>query len=772
MTVELPTRADVVVIGAGVVGTSAAYHLAAAGAGDVVLLETARIGAGTTWHAAANMETYRSDPRLHDMIVYALDLFPKLEAESGQAIGWRASGRVTFTADRDRFAAMRSVPARTRARGIDIELIGREEIARRLPIINPAGLEGGLWVPSDGRLDPTGLATAFARAARRRGAQVVEGVRSAAIRTRGGRIAGVATPQGEIACTAVVVAAGLWSRDVAATCGVQLPMMALQHFYLLTKPIAGLARDLPLFLSYDERIYGREDVGGLLMGVFDSDAIPVEPADLPADFAFSLLPENWNQISDNIRVVMNRFPILERAEIRTLVNGPESFTPDGQMLLGPAPDIGGLFLACAMNSNGIALASGAGRAVAELIVAGRSSIDVTRFDPRRFARFQSTRAYLRQRIPEIPTAMCGAVDAAGEFTTARGLCRSPLHEALRERGAVFETCAGVERPAWFAAPGDDDRWTAVAREVARAGAQSALVDRSGDAKLRLEGPGAAALLRRLCGVTALHAEQVARAAPFLDARGGVQAMPLVLRLGEAAWLLVAEPDQAIRLADWIREVGAANPGWILTDVSAALAAIELVGPRAATSLAALAGEETAAPHAPGVHRASVGVVPCEVAVVDPRSHVLVLCATDLAGSLLDALENAGIVAIGRLAADTLRVRQAIPRFGRDITPAIDATAAGLVGALDGDGHLGQGAIRAAPAGRVLRLFRLRGAHSGDLADEPILAHGRFAGFVTSGTLVPDTHGATLFALVDAAADPAALELVVDGATRPLEPLVR
>src|SRR5262245_19036631 len=434
MTAAPPSRADVVVIGGGVVGASAAWHLAARG-GAVVLLEAASIGAGTTWHAAANMETYREDPVLHDMIVDALATFPALEAESGQAIGWRASGRVTYTADAARFAAMRAVPARTRARGIETTLISPAEIAAKLPVIESRGLAGGLWVPSDGRLDPTGLATAFARAARRRGAMVVERTRASAIRTRDGRVAGVDTPAGPIECEAVVLAAGLWSSAIAASCGLALPLMALQHFYMLTRPIAGLPRDLPLFLSYDERIYGREDVGGLLVGVFDADALPVEPEDLPADFAFALLPENWDQIAPNLPVAMNRFPALREAEIRSLVNGPESFTPDGRMLLGPAPGVAGLFLACGMNSNGIALSTGAGRAIAEIVASGHAALDVARFDPRRFAPFQGERGWLRQRIPHVPAAMCGAVDEAGEIAGGRFVRRSPLHARHVTAGA-------------------------------------------------------------------------------------------------------------------------------------------------------------------------------------------------------------------------------------------------------------------------------------------------------------------------------------------------
>lgn len=408
----VPERADVVVIGAGVVGASVAWHLARAGSCDVVLLERSRIGSGTTWHAAGNMETWRADPLLGDMVDYTVRLFPELERQSGVAFGWRQTGRVHFTAESRVMEGCRAVPARARARGVDVHLLDAKEVGEKLPILSTDGILGGLWTPNDGRVDPTNLATAYARGATKRGVRLVEDVPVTRILVEGGRVAGVETAQGVVRCAAVVLAGGLWSTSIARSCGVALPLVGVQHFYLLTKAILGLSRDLPLFLSYDEQTYGREDVGGLLVGWLDEDAIPVEPEDLPADFAFGLLPERWGQIERYLAPTMRRFPAMEQAGVRMLLNGPESFTPDGRMLLGAVPELSGLYLATAMNSNGIALSSCVGKIIAEWIAHGRPSLDVGPLGLARFGAEQRTRSYLRARIPEVPSAMCKLPDAA------------------------------------------------------------------------------------------------------------------------------------------------------------------------------------------------------------------------------------------------------------------------------------------------------------------------------------------------------------------------
>ena len=571
---SLPSHARVVVIGGGVVGASVAYHLAERGCADVVLLERSKIGSGTSWHAAGNMETYRADPLVGEMVRYAVELYPRLEAETGQALGWRRTGRVTFTHLPERMAQFRGLPALGRARGIEIELLSPRQVAEKLPIVSDKGLAGGAWIPSDGRINPTDLAMAFAKGARMRGVRVLEDAAVLGMTARNGRVDSVATAAGIVKCEAVVIAAGLWSPQLGAMIGVRVPLHAVQHCYLLTKPIDIVARDMPLFLSYDERLYGREDVGGLLVGFFDAKAIPVAPADLPRDFSFGLLDGNWDQIEPNMAIALERFPVLQRAEIRTLLNGPESFTPDMQMLLGEAPEVRGCYLATGMNSSGIALSACAGRLTAEWILDGRPGLDATPLDIRRFAASQALTAYARDRASEVVSHMCRLRAADLDFEGTRMIRRSPLHDALAVHGARFISVLGWERPVRFAA--GDEPADPVAAELAAATDGVALFDRSSDCKLRLDGPRAEALLRKLSGAVTDVAVGGVLSAPMLNPRGGVEALPVLVRLGVESWLLLAEAEQATRLASWI-DWHRPERGVSVVDVTSGWAALALAG---------------------------------------------------------------------------------------------------------------------------------------------------------------------------------------------------
>ena len=304
------------------------------------------------------------------MVQYASAVYPKIALEGRQEIGWRNVGRVNYTDRDDRWELMQTLPELGRARGIAIELLTPKSIQQRLPIIAADELVGGIWVPSDARVNPTDAVMAFARAARNRGVDIRENVRVLAIESGHHTVRGVNTEQGLIACDQIVIAAGLWSGEIVKSCGLHLPLHALDIQYLITKPL-GIDRNLPLFLSYDDQLYGREEVGGIMVGTLDDDAIALSARELPQTFSFALLNERWSQFEPYMATAMRRFPCLQGAEIKMLLNGPESFTPDGQMLLGPIPGLAGLYCACGFNSNGMALAPAAGKYLAEWIMEGR-----------------------------------------------------------------------------------------------------------------------------------------------------------------------------------------------------------------------------------------------------------------------------------------------------------------------------------------------------------------------------------------------------------------
>jgi glycine/D-amino acid oxidase-like deaminating enzyme/glycine cleavage system aminomethyltransferase T len=778
MTDTLPSHARVVVIGGGVVGLSVAYHLAALGCRDVVLLERSKIGSGTSWHAAGNMETYRADPLIGEMIRYAVEFYPKLEAETGQALGWRQTGRVMFTHIPERMAQYRGLPALGRARGLEIGLLSPRGVVEKLPIANEAGILGGAWIPSDGRINPTDLAVALSRGARMRGARIAEDAPVLLMTTKAGRINSVVTAQGEVKCEAIVIAAGLWSPRLGDMIGVKIPLHAVQHLYILTKPLEIVTRDMPLFITYDERMYGREDVGGLLVGFFDSKAIPISPAELPKDFSFGLLDSNWNQIEPNMAVALERFPVLNKAEIRLLLNGPESFTPDMQMLLGETPGLQGCFVATGMNSSGIALSAAAGKLTAEWILKGRPSLDVTRLDIRRFAENQGVTGYLRDRASEVVTHMCRVPTPDLDFNDTRMIRRSPLHQALADRGARFVSVLGWERPIWFGPGSEDDKdWAkSVGPEILAAENGVALFDRSSDAKLRLEGARAGALLRHLTGsLTDLPIGGVV-AAPMLNRRGGVEVMAAIARLGETSWLLLTEPEQSTRLRSWVERHRPAS-GTNLVDVTSAWAAIALVGPRAEALLASLCRELPADKGT--IRQIEIAYAPGMLVPWLRPVGIYLMLPTDFALHVHERLVAAGgafgLKHAGSLAAEGLAVEHFIRRFGTELSPNIAAVSASIDRLLDVDRNrsfIGRTAVlaaRAKPPRKEIRAFRLDGTEPMQFANAPILGGKRLVGHVTSGAYFPSLRAAVLLGLVDRLEEGRAYRLVLRGQELPLAP---
>ncbi|WP_137391102.1 FAD-dependent oxidoreductase [Rhodoligotrophos defluvii] len=776
MSTELPSHARVVVIGGGVVGCSIAYHLAALGCTDVVLLERSKLGSGTTWHAAGNMETYRADPLISDMIAYSVGLYPKLEAETGQALGWRQTGRVFFTTEKRRMEIFRGLKPLGQVRGIELEPMTPAEVAAKLPVVSAKGLEGGLWVPGDGRINPTDLATAMARGARLRSARVFEDTPATGFATRNGRIHAVLTKHGEIICEHAVIAAGMWSSDLGTLAGVHIPLHAVQHHYLLTKPIDVITRDMPMFLSYDEKCYGREDVGGLLLGFFDINAIPVSPAELPDDFSFGLFDVNWEQIEPNMEAALERFPVMQTAEVRTVINGPESFTPDMQMVLGEAPAVGGLFVAAGMNSSGIALSGAVGRLTAEWIMDGRPSMDVTKLDIRRFGEAQAGRPYLRQRASEVVTHMCRFPEPELDFDNTRQIRLSPLHEAMAAQGAQFTTVQSWECPIWFGKgePGA----VAVAEEVQAAETAVALFDRSSDCVLHLEGPAAEQTLRHLSGAPRVAVGE-ARLAPFLNRFGGLEALPVVVGLKENGYLLFTEAEQSTRLKAWV-ERHRPDGTVALVDVTSGWACLRLVGPHAAALVAAAA--EGYDPEGPSLQPIQLGFAPAHALTVAGLTGVFLLMHTEFAvcayRAIIDKGEHFGLRHAGSLAAATLATRNGMPRFGIDVTPFTDLGSTGLMDLLEPEHNrvfLGRDAVLTHNQERALRrsfVFRLPGYRGDGLLHAPLLADGARVGHVTSVAAGGDGGDDTvLMALIEApVAAGTELAVLAGGVARPLFPL--
>src|SRR5215470_1576859 len=597
---DLPSHARVVIVGGGIVGCSVAYHLTKLGGPDVLLLERRDLSCGTTWHAGGLVGQLRSSHNLTRLASYGAVLYEKLEAETGQATGFRRCGSISVTRTAERLIELKRGASMARCFGVDIEVISPSEAGRLWPLMRTDDLTGTVWIPGDGRTNPIDTTLAMARGARLGGATIVENVTVTGIRRERGAATGVSTDRGDIACEIVVNCAGMWGRQIGRMAGVNVPLHASEHFYIVTEPMAGVTRDLPVLRDTDGYIYAREEVGGLLMGGFEPVAKPWGMDGVPEDFAFSLLAEDW----EHFRVVMEqaivRIPTLETAPVRRHVNGPESFTPDNRYMLGEAPELRNFFVAAGFNSIGIASAAGAGRALAEWIVAGEPSMDLWDVDIRRFMPFQGNARYLRERTREVVGLLYAMHWPFRQPETARGVRRSMLHDRLAARGAVFGVAAGWERANWFATAGVEPRyvytygrqnWFPCAAAEHRAVREAVgLFDQSSLAKFLLQGPDAVAVLQRLCANDVDVAPGRLVYTQMLNARGGIEADLTVTRLASDSFMIVTGASAATHDADWIRRsVGGARV--MLTDVTSAFTVLGVMGPRSRELLSRVTGAD-------------------------------------------------------------------------------------------------------------------------------------------------------------------------------------
>jgi len=395
-------KAEAIVVGGGVVGTSVAYHLAEAGMSDVILLERDRLGAGTTWHSAGNL-TWKPSRFNDEMVLYAFDLFEQLSESTGIDLGWHRTGRLFLARTSDWMSVFEGFAATAEARGFAGRLLSPAEAAREHPLLDPAALTGAWLNPLSGRLSPASLTEAYARAARARGAVIREGCSVQRIETRNGHVSAVVTPEDRIESERVIVCAGLWSRPLLADLGVSLAQWGNEHFYAIADLPQPLGRDVPSFICPENLVYGREEVGGLLFGCFDEDAKSLDVASLPPSFAFSLLNEDWDKFAPYFEKAAELFPALQEAGMRSFINGPESFTPDGLPLVGPVAAVPGLFVCSGMNSIGVTVSAGCGHAMADLLTGRKPRFSIDSLAPERFGAAAEDEGWLIEMTAATPS---------------------------------------------------------------------------------------------------------------------------------------------------------------------------------------------------------------------------------------------------------------------------------------------------------------------------------------------------------------------------------
>ena len=617
MSPPVPTQARVVIVGGGIAGCSTAYHLALQGERDVLLLEQGRLTCGTTWHAAGLVGQMRPNRNMTRMSRYGIELYASLEAETGLATGWKACGSVNVAATPERWQVLQKQAALARSFGVEVQLISPREAGDLYPLMRTDDLHGAIWIPGDGKANPADLCMSLAKGARNRGVHMVEGVEVTGVLREHGRVAGVRVGHGEAAvevrCEVLVNCAGQWARQFGALAGVNVPLYPAEHFYIVTDRIAGVHPMLPVMRDPDGFIYYKEEVGGLLMGGFEPVAKPWRMEPIPSSFQFQLLDEDWDQFEPLMKNAIHRTPCLETAPVKMLLNGPESFTPDGNFILGEAPELGGYFVCAGFNSAGIANSGGAGQLTAQWVLGGAAPSDLWDVDIRRFAPFTGNRRALAERTAETLGLHYAMRWPRQELQTARPLRTSPLYDLLATgapaagdgaRRAEFGSKNGWERANYFrpaAAPCPAHTlgrpgWLPWVLDEQRATREAvALYDQTSFGKLLLQGRDALAVLQRLCaGEMDVPVGRMVYT-PLLNERGGYESDVTVTRLpperhGER-FLIVTGSAQPVRDADWISRHIGAHEHAVLTDVSALTSVLSVMGPRARELLARVSPDD-------------------------------------------------------------------------------------------------------------------------------------------------------------------------------------
>ncbi|RUS59316.1 FAD-dependent oxidoreductase [Pseudorhodobacter sp. E13] len=715
---DLPARARVVIVGGGVIGTSTAYHLTKLGIRDVVLLEQAQLSSGTTWHAAGLVGQLRGHSVMTKLIQYSTKLYAGLHAETGLQTGWKNCGSLSVARSDDRMALLRRTIASARAQGVEVEALTPKEAQAKWPPMQVDDLKGAIWLPGDGKANPTDLTQSLAKGARMGGAQIFEAVRVTGITQAAGRVTGVVTAQGVMEAEIVVNCAGQWARKLGLMCGVSVPMHSAEHMYIVTGPLPGVHPDLPVMRDPDGYIYFKEEVGGLCMGGFEPEAKPWGMAGIPDDFAFQLLEDDWDQFEILMENALIRVPGLQDAQVKTFYNGPESFTPDNNFLLGEAPELRGFFVGAGFNSMGIASAGGAGMALAEWIAQGAPTMDLWPVDIRRFAGFQNNPSFLHDRVKETLGMHYSMPWPNFEQASARPLRRTALYDRLSGQGAVWGSKMGWERPLYFARAKaeaqiaysfDRQNWhdTVLAEQRAtRMGAS--LFDLSSFAKLMVEGPDALAVLNRICAANIDQPVGRSIYTGMLNLRGGYESDLTVMRLGAARFLLVTGSAQAVHDADWIAKNTPEGARVWVSDVTNAWSVLAVMGPQAPALLQRLSQSDLSDAAFPfASHRAiDLGyatVIANRLSYAGTPGFELFVPVEFTLGVYED-IQRLGITNAGYYALEALRIEKAFRAWGRELTPDITPLEAGLGFAVDFDkagGFVGQAALLA-QRGQALR----------------------------------------------------------------------
>jgi glycine cleavage system aminomethyltransferase T/glycine/D-amino acid oxidase-like deaminating enzyme len=772
----VPSHARVVVVGGGIIGCSVAYHLAHMGWTDVVLLERDRITSGTTWHAAGLIVTFGSTSETStEMRKYTRDLYARLEAETGVSTGFKPVGFIELAADRDRLEEYRRIAAFNRHCGVDVHEISAAQVAERFPLARTDDVLAGFYVEGDGRANPVDVTMSLARGARMKGVRIVEGVAVTGIRRRRDVVIGVDTSHGPIEAEFVVNCAGMWARQLGEACGVSVPLQAAEHYYLITEAIPGLSADLPVIEDPSSYGYYREEVGGLLIGLFEPVCAPWRVDGVPGDFSFGELPPDWDRMEPYLEKAMRRVPVSLDTGVKKFFCGPESFTPDLQPIVGEAPELKNYFVAAGLNSIGIITGGGLGRALAHWIVHGRADVDVTGFHVDRLQPYQSNPEYRRTRTVESLGMVYQCHYPTRSMQTARGAKTSALHDRLAARGAYFRDVSGWESPDWYAPLGHEPvverlswgrqnwfPWWQAEHEACRDGV--IVMDMSFMSKFLVQGRDAGRALDWISANAVDGPAETITYTQWLDESGRLQADLTVTKLDDERFWVVASDTAHRHALTWMRRHFPADAHAFVTDVTSAWAQINVQGPRSRELLQSLTTADLSGAAFPfrTAREIDIGfarVLCVRITYLGELGYELYV-PTEQAAHVYDRIAAAGeahgLRHAGLKALASLRMEKGYRDYGHDIdnTDSVLEAGLGFAVALDKPGgFLGREAVLAKKAEGPLRR-RLVQILVRD--PEPLMFHaeivrrsGKAVGYVRAASYGFTLGGAVGLAMIEA-----------------------
>ncbi len=681
-----PSQAQIIVIDGGIIGCSTAYHLAKNHNADVLLLEQGTLTCGTTFHAAGLVGQLRSSASITRLLKYSVELYENLEKETGLATGWKQNGGLRLANNQERWTEIKRQATTAHSFGLEMNLLSPKEAQELWLIMDISDLVGAAMLPTDGQANPSDITLSLAKGARMHGAKIIENIHVKDVLTTNGQITGIETDQGTIKCEKVVNCAGQWAKQLGLKSAVNVPLQSMQHQYLITETMADVPKGLPTLRDPDRMTYFKEEVGGLVMGGYEPNPMPWNVMPVPDTFSFSLLDEDWGHFEQLMEQAIIRVPSLASAGVKSMINGPESFTPDGNFILGEAPEVQNYFVGAGFNAFGIASAGGAGYALADWIVNGEQPVDLWAADIKRFSTVHHDHKWVKTRTIEACSRHYTMAWPFEEFHSCRPTLSSPLYEQLKDQGACFGSKLGWERPNWFAPEGAQavdtqsfgraNWFTHVGEEHRACRERVVLIDQSSFAKLEVTGPDACSGLNWLCANNIDAAIGSVIYTQMLNQRGGIECDLTVTRLGEQHFYIVIGTGFRSHDIAWIKDNLPDNANVDLTDITEHWGALSLMGPRSREVLAQLTpanlsakafvfgtvqalkigGQEIRA-----LRMSYVGELGWEL-------HVPIESLLNVYSALMRAGKSFGIRNAGYRAIESLRLEKGYLAWSTDITP--------------------------------------------------------------------------------------------------------